>query len=353
MPQASVSGGKRHRVLILITVLLVAASVFVTACGGSDSADSGSGSSTAPSSQDQSSDSTQDSTDKTSGSEDSGAGAGETAAKGSRDNTPSVREPSAPGDDVLENDVSHVDISNSSSGYIAVSYTGENEKVKLRITPEGGTTYTYDLTSDDYEFFPLSSGSGSYTVEVFENISDDRYSTSLSEVVEVKIDDEFGAFLYPNKYCMFNAKSKCVEKGKELAYTASSDLDVVSLVYNFMIDNIVYDYDHAADLEKGYIPDPDTTLSSGKGICLDYASLMAAMLRSQGIPTHLEVGYAGDAYHAWISVYIDDKGWVNGMIEFDGTDWEIMDPTYAANSSESALKSFIGEGDNYTVKYVY
>ena len=130
---------------------------------------------------------------------------------------------------------------------------------------------------------------------------------------------------------------------------------MVSNVYNYVIENIEYDYDHAANLENGYIPDPDTTLSSGSGICLDYASLMACMLRSQNIPCQLEVGYAGEAYHAWISVYIADVGWVNGMIEFTGDQWQLMDPTFAATSGgdDEKLKKFIGDGENYTVKYIY
>ena len=80
---------------------------------------------------------------------------------------------------------------------------------------------------------------------------------------------------------------------------------------------------------------------------------MCSMLRSQGIPAHLEVGYAGEAYHAWISVFIKDVGWLNGIIEFDGKDWSLVDPTFAANSSESALKQFIGDGSNYTTMFVY
>ena len=92
---------------------------------------------------------------------------------------------------------------------------------------------------------------------------------------------------------------------------------------------------------------------SGTGICLDYAAVMASMLRSQNIPTRLEVGYAGNAYHAWISTYITDIGWVNGVIEFNGTSWSLMDPTFAANTNETTLKNFIGNGSNYKTKYIY
>ena len=78
------------------------------------------------------------------------------------------------------------------------------------------------------------------------------------------------------------------------------------------------------------------------------------MLRSQQIPTRLEVGYAGTAYHAWISVHITDIGWLNGIIEFDGTSWKMVDPTLgASNKGDKEIKRFIGDGSHYTTKYVY
>ena len=80
---------------------------------------------------------------------------------------------------------------------------------------------------------------------------------------------------------------------------------------------------------------------------------MVTMLRSQRIPTRMEIGYAGTAYHAWLSTYIEDIGWVNGMIEFDGKEWSLMDPTFASNTEDKSLKDFIGDGSNYSVKYIY
>ena len=139
----------------------------------------------------------------------------------------------------------------------------------------------------------------------------------------------------------------------EKAESAGSEEAFIQSVYTYVCDNITYDVEKASTVKSGYLPDPDETLSTGKGICFDYASLMASMLRSQGIPTRLEIGYAGDAYHAWISTYIKDVGWVNGIIKFDGKNWELMDPTFAANMSEDKLKTFIGEGDNYVVKFMY
>ena len=75
---------------------------------------------------------------------------------------------------------------------------------------------------------------------------------------------------------------------------------------------------------------------------------MAAMLRSQGIPCKLVVGFAGDVYHAWISVWSPDQGWVEGTIYFDGVDWQLMDPTFASTTGNPAIV-----GVTYTYKYIY
>ena len=66
---------------------------------------------------------------------------------------------------------------------------------------------------------------------------------------------------------------------------------------------------------------------------------MTSMLRSQNIPTKLEVGYSGDAYHAWISTYIDDKGWVDDIIQFNGNTWQIMDPTLPQPTTVPLLRN--------------
>ena len=81
---------------------------------------------------------------------------------------------------------------------------------------------------------------------------------------------------------------------------------------------------------------------------------MTGMLRSQGIPSKLVVGYAGTAYHAWISVWTEETGWVDGVIYFDSKTWHRMDPTFASSANRSdSIMQYIGNGANYTTKYLY
>jgi len=275
--------------------------------------------------------------------------------KGTRDNTPICLVPEAPGETVYENDYAHLDASNISEGYVVIRYTGQSPKVKLQITGPNSTTYTYNLTADvpTDEVFPLQSGNGDYMINVFENIEGTQYSEAFSQLVTVNITNEFSPFLYPNQYVNFTSSNQAVKKGSEICTVCNSDLEAVSEIYNYIIGNVTYDHEEAETVKSGYLPDVDEVLSTKKGICLDYAALMTTMLRSQRIPTRMEIGYAGTAYHAWLSTYIEDIGWVNGMIEFDGTDWSLMDPTFASNTKDKSLKDFIGDGSNYSVKYIY
>ena len=273
--------------------------------------------------------------------------------KGSRDNKSVCLTPLADGTLTMGEETVTIDYSHADQGYICVTYTGDAERTRMIITTPEGVAYTYDLAKNVCDTFPLTGGGGTYNVGVYELISGNDYSVLFCDDMTVDAIDEFTPYLYPNQYVKFDENTQAVKLASELVYPANNDADVISYVYNYVINNIVYDYDKAENVESTYIPDVDNILNIKKGICFDYASLMASMLRSQGIPTRLEIGYAGDAYHAWISTYIKDVGWVNGIIKFDGKNWELMDPTFAANMSEDKLKTFIGEGDNYVVKFMY
>ncbi len=273
-----------------------------------------------------------------------------------RDNTPDVLIPEASGKTVYSSDIVSIDVSNTSEGYVMVQYTGNNEKVKFQMKTPDGTEYTYLVTDyGEYEAYPLPGENGSYTLILYESVSveDNLYAVSFTQDIDVTINNEFSPFLYPNHYVNFNSDSEAVKRGEALAKDCYSDLDVITNIYNYVIKNVSYDEEKAKNVDYGYSPNVDETLSTKKGICFDYAALMTAMLRTQRIPTKLEVGYAGEVYHAWISCYVDERGWVDNIIEFDGKNWSLMDPTFAANNDSSSVKEYIGDGSKYIVKYTY
>lgn len=272
-----------------------------------------------------------------------------------RDAAAKVLMPTAPGTQTCVSGAAILDFSNVSSGYVMLKYIGDNPKVRFRVTTPAGVNYTYYVTNyGSFMAYPLSCGDGSYAFAVYEAVSaqDNLYSKTLSKSISVTITNEFSPFLYPNYYVNFHELSACVSKASELAEGCADDLALVSAVYHYETDHIRYDDNKARTVQPGYAPLPDNTLASGTGICFDYASLMSAMLRSQGIPTRLEIGYVGDLYHAWISCYISDIGWVDGVIRFDGKRWTMMDPTMAAGQNPKSVAKFLKD-NTYTVKYRY
>lgn len=271
-----------------------------------------------------------------------------------RDNTPVLHIPKASGSQVLHAENTTIDISNQKDGYFMVQYTGDSEKVRIQITsPDGTKRQPLLAPGNEYQTFPFSEGDGMYQITVLEHVLDNNYAVLLSESVDVRLSDEFQPFLHPNQYVNYTDKTVAVSKGAELAKGSTSDLDVVQKIYHYVITNIIYDKQKATSVKDGYLPDIDETLQSQKGICFDYASLMTCMMRTQRIPTKLEIGYSGDVKHAWISAYLKEKGWVDHIIEFDGSSWTLMDPTLASNNDRKAVEKYIEHKHNYTLQYSY
>jgi len=270
------------------------------------------------------------------------------ASKTKRDNTPQVLIPSADGTTVYETEDVHIDASNLNQGYFMASYTGSADKIRILLDTPSENTYNYLLsTAGNYEVFPLSDGDGTYRIHVYEHVTDNKYAELFSREIEVSLENELIGFLYPNQYVNFNIDSAAVQKSKDVVANATTDLEAVEAIFTYVTQNVAYDYDKAATVQSGYLPTVDETLSTGKGICFDYASLMAAMLRSQRIPTRLEIGYAGTLYHAWISVYIEETGWIENYIVFDGTKWVLMDPTLVSTAKASTVKEKMEQAETY------
>lgn len=273
--------------------------------------------------------------------------------------TASVTEPSmltavASGVKTKKNSRVVIDYSNADDGYVMVNFTGNTSK-RLKVQVVGPkTTYTYNLTPKTWTIFPLSDGNGSYQVKIFENVTGTKYSMELSASLSATLKDEFAPFIRPNQYVNYTAESKTVAKAAELTKDMTDSLQKVGAVYNYVVKNTTYDRAKAASVTSGYLPVLDQVLESKKGICFDYAALMTGMLRSQGVPCKLVIGYAGTAYHAWISVWAEGIGWVENAVYFDGTTWQRMDPTFASTGGQSEkIMAYIGDGKNYSAKYLY
>ena len=266
---------------------------------------------------------------------------------------PKIKMPESPGTKTITGTNTEVDYSNAAEGYISVLYSGSADGGKVRLKC-GNTQYDHDLSTGKREYFPLMD-SGSYSVKVYEHVTGANYALLIDDSFDVTIKSTTGMYLYPNKYINFSSSSSCVKKAAELCAGETDDVEKIASIFTYLTDTIVYDKQLAATVKSGYIPDPDSTLSSKKGICFDYASLFAAMCRSQGIPARLVIGYAEpDIYHAWNEVYTDETGWITPELFLKKKGYNIADATfYASNSDKDKIAAYISNDGNYSAMYRY
>ena len=219
-----------------------------------------------------------------------------------------------------------VDATNISEGYFqAAIQKSTSKRMKLRVTKDK-ETLTYDLNGDAaFEVFPLQLGDGKYVVTLYEQVKGTKYSKAGSVSFNVKLSEPDICFLYPNQYVHYTQATAAVAKADELC--AGKDAQAAyDAVCTFMSKNFVYDYIKAINIKNGVLPDIETSWSKRMGICQDLSAIMCCMLRTQGLPARLMIGYADNNYHAWVSV------------RFDGED-HFFDPTAAVNGIKK-VKSY-------------
>lgn len=227
-----------------------------------------------------------------------------------------------------------VDSSESDRGIVKVKFnTGSEKKIKLLVKHDD-SKYYYNLSnSEDYVNFPLQFGNGTYTVSIYENTTGSKYRKLHSESFTVNVEDQNDVFLNSIQEIDWHIEDEAIAMAQVLVdeateakvastrndYATLTDDEVIQLMYDYVVENIKYDYDKIKGLEYNYIPDINSTLETGTGICYDYSSLLASMLRSQGVPTKLVKGYTSwtSVYHAWNEIYLasEDR-------------WVIVDTTY-------------------------
>lgn len=221
-----------------------------------------------------------------------------------------------------------VDASHMEQGYIMCCVSAPTDhRLKVRMTYSSGAQLDYDLDNDgDYVVFPLQLGSGNYDFALYENVSGSKYSAEGKVSLSVQLVDENAAFLVPNQYVDYVQTTNAVLKSDELATQG----DIYQTVCDFMTNEFSYDFVRAKTISPGALPEIETCFDARAGICQDLSAVMVCMLRVQGIPARLMIGYADQYYHAWTVAL------VNGEEVF-------FDPTHAIgclNASKYTTERF-------------
>lgn len=203
----------------------------------------------------------------------------------------------------------HFDDSFLNFGLLKITSKIGKKKYKVRIT-HGKQTCTHDLNHNgESETFPLQMGNGKYIITLYEQTSGSKYRLLFNLTYQVTYDNENIVYLQPNKYSWYTENSLSVLKANELTVNIIDKEEQINKILNYIQTTFLYDYIKALSLPKKgiYIPNLDTLMTTHKGICFDFASLICCMLRTLGIPTQLVIGMTNRGYHAWNKIYLNGR----------------------------------------------
>lgn len=232
-----------------------------------------------------------------------------------------------------------IDTSNANNGSIKAKYLN-NKKLKVMIT-KGEEMDAHDLKGDNsYQSFPLQHGDGIYKISIMENIGGKEYKYILTKEVEVKTTNPNAKYLTSVQMINWNNSMAAIQKAKSLT-KGCNDQQKVNKIYSYVINKITYDTS-ITKLPSGYTPKIDSVFKNGSGICYDFASLFAGMLRSVGVPTKLIMGQASkvEGYHAWNQVYVNGK-------------WRIIDTSFDAQYRAAGHSVTQYKSGGYTTQKQY
>ncbi|HYE12652.1 MAG TPA: transglutaminase-like domain-containing protein, partial [Patescibacteria group bacterium] len=127
------------------------------------------------------------------------------------------------------------------------------------------------------------------------------------------------------------ADKPIVEKAAEITENLTGDREKAKAIYNWVSKNIDYDYEkYNKHLNNDYDNEYGAllALNTKKGVCYDYAALVAALGRASGMQTKVVKGTGKvngtSGYHAWNEIYIANE-----------SKWIKLDATFAAVADEN------------------
>lgn len=224
--------------------------------------------------------------------------------------------PEATGEVVETADKLTIDESHMEKGFVMVHGPATDKALKLQVEKDGAKLM-YDINGkQDWEIIPLQLGDGKYTFSLFVSAGGNKYASGGKLAVNAKLDSQNAAYLVPTQYVYYEVDTPAVAKSDEICEGLTTDQEKFDAIREYIKENYEYDFKKAQSaLPAGTLPSVDYAWEKGMGICQDLAALAACMLRVQGIPTRLEIGYVGgNYYHAWNSVVINGQA-----VQYDPT----------------------------------
>lgn len=271
---------------------------------------------------------------------------------------------------VYSNKYVNINTNTISKGYIDLDYIEPNAlEIKLAVYSNvpnqydgEGSWHCHVSPKGKYNIkIPLTYGNTTYSILVYSHMvnAEGHYIYSKKAEIDIKVTNApaTAPFLLSTGEVIFNNNMQVIKKASQIASTCKNDFEKVSKIYDWLTDYISYKETEETAL-MFYKCDIEKIYNRKTGVCYDFAVVLAAMLRSQGIPCKVVFGkYSATTEsvgHVWNEVYVPSSGSIKtNKLSITGNKWCILDPTYTnVNASETSI-NFMNDRSNYKWQAIY
>ena len=271
---------------------------------------------------------------------------------------------------VYENEYVKIDTNTANKGYIQIeSLDPAAERVEVNLYSnvdnqfggKGRWHYNHKQKGKTTLKVALTYGNAIYEIEVWTTLTSEALGITRctrKAVLTVTLNNvsNTGGFLLSTGEVIYSSGMQFIKKADEIASTCSNDFEKVSKIYAWLTDYLDYKPSDDYTAVGAYTCNLDNVYNRGYGVCYDYAVILAAMLRSQGIPCKVVFGkYAGSDYgHVWNEVYINSNGSITtDKVDIIGNEWCRLDPTMSHSNSGKQSTDYMNTDKNYLWQLVY
>ena len=175
------------------------------------------------------------------------------------------------------------------------------------------------------------------SVDTGETAEIDKIAPTINDIAAFP---DMAQYLLPAPYWETDAPA-IAAKAAEIMEGNTSILEILRADYEYIVDSI--DYDNFKFGNRNTRQGALVTLKGGSSVCMEYADLLIALARAQGIPARAAYGYGYDPTtredsqeeHQWAQAWIPGYGWLT------------LDPTWGETGRE-----FIGQDLDHALWYV-
>lgn len=207
---------------------------------------------------------------------------------------------------------------------------------KIRVDEEGNIIGVFQLDAKKDQqvtmegYIRLSQDS-----EEIPDFAIDEYKTRIKEL------SRLDTYTQPDTYWESDHSEIQSIANELFSENNGSIMELIRANYYFVIDQLEYSHEKALNPSKRH--GALEALRGAESVCMEYADLMIAILRAQGIPTRAAFGYGNDPLleatereigHQWVQIWLPDYGWLS------------VDPTWGESGRE-----YIGGGLDHLLWY--